>query len=203
MSSSSTQTWIKSLLQNDVLLTYTHDDGTLRYAIDIYEKKVDARQKIDLRGHIQWVPGAPPPSMTAPSLHATSNRLFQAVPLCHTTGGARTGEAPAIRHTWRPVAVRPDRARSSPHTWPQCDARSEAVPSPADGGTRRFRGHGLHSPPPEATWHAGFVNQGLQWAMGADRSGTPAVETAPEVRSVNGEARRWCLIGALHLRARW
>jgi hypothetical protein len=125
--------------------------------------------------------------MTAPSLHATSNRLFQAVPLCHTTGGARTGEAPAIRHTWRPVAVRPDRARSSPHTWPQCDARSEAVPSPADGGTRRFRGHGLHSPPPEATWHAGFVNQGLQWAMGADRSGTPAVETI----STRGAISQW------------
>ena len=55
VSSSSTQTWIKSLLQNDVLLTYTytHDDGTLRYAIDIYEKKVDTRKKIDLRGHIQ------------------------------------------------------------------------------------------------------------------------------------------------------
>ena len=81
--------------------------------------------------------------------------------------------------------------------------RVEAVPSPADGGTRRFRGHGLQPPPPEATWHAGFVNQGLQWAMGADRSGTPAVETTPEVRSVNGEARRWCLIGALYLRARW
>ena len=48
VSSSSTQTWIKSSHKYDVLLTYTHDDGTLRYAIDIYEKKVDTRKKIDL-----------------------------------------------------------------------------------------------------------------------------------------------------------